>query len=252
MPINMWIVSLLLLSAALSPALAEPSPCAVADTKCLIEDLMTTAKTIPEDNWRDQTWRETAKTAAANNQIDQALKIIPLIKNPDTKAMTIRGIGMALADLDLTPPQRKEIFTALRAEADNIEHAPSHAIALTYIAMSQAFAGDNQDAMATAASMTNAALRNKAYGEAAEILAEHDNLQDALLNLAAIDDPGYKDKQQGLVVKKFSDIKSYASALTVANGIANPYERAQALIYILGKQAQENRNITPSQIETAE
>ena len=39
-------------------------------------------------------------------------------------------------------------------------------IALTYISMAQAFAGDNDAAMKTAAGMDNQALRNKAYGEA--------------------------------------------------------------------------------------
>lgn len=239
MPIKTWITAFVLLSALLPlAAMAQTNPpCTATDKTCLLDTLNATAKTIPEDNWRDQTWREVAKAAAAHGQMSQALEIVPLVKNPDTKAMTIRGIAMAVAALNLDTEARKEIFSSLRTEADKIEHAPSQAIALTYIAMGQAFAGDHKDSMATASSMTNPALRNKAYGEAAEILAERNNLPYVQENLASIDDPGYKDKEKGLVVKKFADIKSFESALVIANDIVNPYEKAQALLYIMNKQS---------------
>ncbi len=235
MPRKMWVLFLVLVPFLASPARAGVT-CRADDRACLIKTLDELAATIPDDSGRDQTWRETAKLMAAAGMIDEAVTIIAKIKTPDTKAMTIRGIGMAAADLKLPKEKLDALFTQLRVEADKIEHAPSHAIALTYIGISQAFAGDDAGAMATSASMTNAALRNKAYGETAEIQAERNDLPAVIKSLAAIDDAGYKDKEMGIITKIFSDRSEYAHALEIAQMIGNSYQKSQALLYILSKQ----------------
>lgn len=237
MPIKLWAVLLLLLCFPTVSAKANLG-CTAGDRACLLSQLGKDADSITENNWRDQTYRELAKLLTSENKIAEALKLIVKIKNPDTKAMTIRGIGMAAADLNLPEETLSDLFSKLRAEAATIEHEPSFAIALTYIAMSQAYARDDQGAMTTAASMTNAALRNKAYGETAEVQAERNDLSAALQSLAAIDDPGYKDKELGLVAKIFTNLNESDSALTVAGQISNSYERAQALLYILNHKTE--------------
>lgn len=237
MPINLWVVLLTALLCMARPALAqEASACAATDKACLIKTLESLTATIPGDSDRDQTWRETAKLMASAGMIDQAVAIIAKIKTPDTQAMTIRGIGMAAAGLKLPKDKLDALFKQLRAEADKITHAPSHAIALTYIGMAQAFAGDDAGAMATAASMTNAALRNKAYAETAEIQAERNDLPAVIKSIDEIDDNGYKDKELFIIARIFSDRQHFAQALEIARMIANPYQKSQAYLYILNKQ----------------
>lgn len=240
MPIKLWVLFIALMTLPAFAARADVA-CTVEDKPCLIKALDELTATIPEDNWRDQTWREVAKLMAASGMIDEALALIPKIKTPDTKAMTIRGIGMAAAEAKLPKEKLDDMFIKLRVEADKIEHPPSHAIALTYIGMAQAFAGDDAGAMATSASMTNPALRNKAYAETAEIQAERHDLPAVLKSLTAIDDSGYKDKEMGIIVKIFSDRGQYAHALEVAKLIGNTYQKSQALLYILTKQIQPDK-----------
>lgn len=235
MPRKMWVLFLVLVPFLASPARADMA-CRAEDRACLIKTLDELTAAIPDDSGRDQTWRETAKLMAAAGMIDEAMAIIPKIKTPDTKAMTIRGIGMAAADLKLPKEKLDALFTQLRAEADKIEHAPSHAIALTYIGMSQAFAGDDAGAMATSASMTNPALRNKAYGETAEIQAERNDLPAVIKSIAAIDDAGYKDKEMGIITKIFTDRAQYENAIEIVKLIGNSYQKSQALLYVLSKQ----------------
>lgn len=248
MPINLWVVFFILFLAPALPAQAE-LVCPVDDKTCMIKALDELTATIPEDSWRDQTWRETAKLMAASGMIDEAVAIIPKIKTPDTQAMTIRGIGMAAAELKLPKEKLDDLFAKLRIEADKIDHPPSHAIALTYIGMGQAFAGDDAGAMATSASMTNVSLRNKAYAETAEIQAERNDLPAVLKSLSAIEDNGYKDKEMGIIVKIFSDRKEFANALEITKLIGNPYQKSQALLYILMQQIQPGK-ITESVSET--
>lgn len=227
-----------------APAMAEEKPvaCKAADTACLMDMLEQTAADVTEDPWRDTTYRELAKLLSHEKQGDRAVGLIAKIKNPDTQAMTIRGIGMAAAKIDMPKPDRDALFEKLAAAAAKIEHPPSHAIALTYISMSQAFAGDNEGAMNTAAAMDNAALRNKAYGEAGEIQAERGDLAAVKVSVAGIDDPGYKDKELRIISKVFADGKYYDHALATAQDIANPYQKSQAILYILVKQ------LTPDEV----
>lgn len=216
--------------------------CAPTDTACLLPQLETLSGKIENTSWRDQTLRELAKLYMAKGMDKEALALIPRVATPDTRAMTIRGIGMEAAKLKLPPAQYNELFTALRDEADKIDHAPSLGIALTYIAMAQAFAGDDAGAMKTAQDMTNAALRNKAFSETAEIQAERGDLKASLSSLSAIDDLSFRNKAHGTVAKIFADKNLYAAALETSNKIENDYQRSQVLLYILAKQ------ITPAEI----
>ncbi|QQG35613.1 MAG: hypothetical protein HYS17_08795 [Micavibrio aeruginosavorus] len=248
MPIKLWAVFIMLIGFTVLPAYADIG-CAVEDRSCLLAQLGKYADSIPEDNWRDQTYREMAKLLAADNNLDEALDLIDKVKNPDTRAMTIRGIGMAAADLNLPKERLAELFTKLRAAAEKIEHEPSYAIALTYIGMAQAYARDDEGAMATAASMSNAALRNKAYGETAEVQAERNDLQAVLKSLAAIDDPGYKDKELGIITKIFTNQNQPAPALAIAGQITNAYERSQALLFILSHKPETLAQADNNQIK---
>lgn len=219
-------------------ALAAPvTACANGtDLACVTNLLRTTTEAIQDANWRDQTYRELAKIMTKQNRIDDAIALLGKIHNPDTRAMTIRGIGMTAAGLGKTPAEYKELFATLTFEADKISHPPSHAIALTYIAMAQAFAGEDKGATATAQLMENAALRNKAFAETAEIQAERDDLKAAQASLGYIEDPVFRDKSMREVSKIFAARGSYNSALAIATKIDNGYQRAQALLQILARQ----------------
>jgi len=219
-----------------APAAAAPSCANATDLACMTGLLDSTAATITEKNWRDQTLRELAKLMAKQERYDDAVAILPRIENPDTRAMTIRGIGMAAASLKKSPESYDALFEKLAAAAAQIEHPPSHAIAQTYIAMSQAFAGDNPGATKTALAMENAALRNKALAEAAEIQSEREDLEAALVSIGHIDDASFRDKAHRTIAKILSDRKQYDKALAAALKIDNNYQRAQALLQILARQ----------------
>lgn len=242
---RIFTIAFILLLAAY-PAMAQDIPCPPEDKNCLMAHLETLTGTISEQNWKDQTYRELAKLRAQEKQGEQAIALIAKIENPDTKAMTIRGIGMAAAETDLTPEAYTTLFAALRAEAEKIEHPPSYAIALTYIAMSQAFAGDDDGAMKTAQDMTNSALRNKAFAESAEIQAENGRFDEAMKSIAAIDDGAFRDKAYRTISKIFSDREKYEDALKSATTIENSYQKAQSVLYILAKQ------ITPKEVSLVE
>jgi len=155
---------------------AQDKICEASNRECIFSALIRTTGSIENPIWRDQSYREIAKSLAADGRFDDAFDVWEKIENPDTKALTIRGIGMAVADFELPKDQYDALFKALRARSETITHPPSYAIALTYIAMAQAFAKDDEGAWATAASMENEALRYKAYGESAEIQAERGDL----------------------------------------------------------------------------
>lgn len=210
--------------------------CAGNDKKCLLLQLENEAVKIDNDRWRDQTFRELAKLLAHENDTDRAISLIEKIESADTKAMTIRGIGMAAAEEKFPKEKRDALFSALRAEAEKIEHPPSYGIALTYIAMAQAFAEDDESAMKTAGDMKNSALRNKAYGETGEIQAERGNIEAVMVSLAAIDSTAYRDKACKIISKIFVDKEMYKEALQVTEKIENAYQRSQSLLYILEKQ----------------
>ncbi|MCC7305441.1 MAG: hypothetical protein IT558_04180 [Alphaproteobacteria bacterium] len=215
---------------------ARAQDCTMADRACVAGLLQKAAESIDNASWRDQTYRELAKTLAFDGRDDEAMALIDKIQNPDTKAMTVRGIGMAIADRKLKKESFDPLFQKLRKAADKITDPPSFAIALTYIAMSQAFAGDNEGAWATAASMENAALRHKAYGETAEIQAERGDYEALVKSIGFIETESYRNKSSTVVAKILADGEHFDDALKLSQTITNPYLRAEALQYTLDKQ----------------
>lgn len=230
-----YTLSCLLIFAAF-PAFAEVKDCTIDNRACVIETLRESADKIENQAWRDQTYRELAKTLAFDGDIDGAIALIPKIQTPDTKAMTIRGIGMAVADNKLPKAQYEDAFKKLREAANPIDYPPSFAIALTYIAMSQAFAGDNEGAWKTAAEMENGALRHKAYGETAEIQAERGDFDAAMKSIGFIDSAAYQNKAYANVSKILADKNMLAEAFKSAQVINNPYKKAESIQYVLDKQ----------------
>ena len=210
--------------------------CQVEDRVCVIEALRTSAEAIEKQSWRDQTYRELAKTLAFEGRIDEAMEVLGQINNPDTQALTVRGIGMAVAERKVSPAVYNDVFARLRSFSEGIDHPPSYAIALTYIAMAQAFAGDNDGAWATAADMENDALRHKAYGETAEIQAEQGDYKAAMKSISLIGSEAYRNKAYSITSKIFADDELFADSLGAAQKVTNPYKRAKALQYMLDKQ----------------
>jgi len=229
-------IFILTLGYAMPVAMAQEDMCFATDKACMLILLENEAQQIKEERWRDQTYRELAKLLASGKKNKKAISIIDKIKSSDTKAMTIRGIGMAAADTKLSKKEYDSLFSALTTEANKITHAPSLAIALTYIAMAQAFAGDNEGAMATATDMENETLRHKAFGETAEIQAERGDLKSAQKSLNAIDSQSYRNKANHTVAKIFAQSGKYTEALEIAMNIENHYQKAQAILYILVQQ----------------
>ena len=215
-----------------------PPACQGENTSCLEDQIVLLAKDIKKDQWRDQTYREVAKSMAANGRSLDALPLIPLIKSPDTKALTIRGIGMEAAENNTIP---ENLFTLLRKEADKIEHAPSYGIALTYIAMAQALAGDDAGAAQTAADMKNDALKNKAYGETAEIQAEQSKHAEAIKSISYIQDLAFKNKAYKSVSRIYAENYEYNEAFEIASNITNPVMKSEAIQFILNKQLQQKQ-----------
>ncbi|MAZ76483.1 MAG: hypothetical protein CMH31_04185 [Micavibrio sp.] len=217
-----------------SPAQAQTS-CIVTDKLCIMQEVESTAQKIENKGWRDQTYRELAKSYTYAGYADKAIALISKIQTPDTKAMTIRGIGFAAADSKWPAEQYTALFKKLTTEADKIEHLPSQAIAYTYVAMSQAFALDDAGAMATAKAMTNDALRHKAFAETAEIQAERGDAAAAFKSIESIDSSSFKNKAYATIAKIFTKQNQLAHAYKAAQNIDNTYTRSKALQAILNK-----------------
>lgn len=230
------------------PAPQPRKTCAATEKECLLSELTGITDIVGESNWRDQTYREAAKLMTRQKMFDQAVIVLNKIENPDTKALTIRGIGMAAAAIknDMAKQEMGDLWITLHKEAAKIEHPPSHAIALTYIAMAQAFAGDDKGAHDTAMGMENDALRHKALGETANIQAERGDLTQAMLSIKAIDDASFRDKALRKVSRTFAEGGKYDEALQTARDIENAYQKAQAILFILARQ------ITPDEVSVTE
>lgn len=219
--------------------------CAATDRACLAKQIELLAPQMEQQAWKDQTLRELAKTYAYDGQADKAIALIDKIQTPDTKAMTIRGIGMAAAGGKWSKSKYDTLWTNLAKEAAKIQHPPSQGIAYTYIAMSQAFAGDDMGARKTAAAMDNQALRNKAFGETAEIEADRGDLKNALISLDAVDTQDYKNKAYATVSRIFIDKGMIDEGFTCANHIDNAYLKAKSLQLILNKDNKEEADMEP-------
>ncbi len=223
------------------PAHAEaPKACDAQDHLCLMAELEALIPSIENQSWKDKSLRELAKSYTAAGQEDKALALIPQVENADTKAMTIRGIGFAAADAGWPEPARyTALFEALVKEAQKIDHPPSQGIAWTYIAMAQAFAGDDAGATATAKAMTNEALRNKAFGENAEIQAERGDVEAALASIGHIKSEAFRNKSYRLVSKILMEGGHKDDAYKAAGRITNAYTKAEALQFIIGHEDKE-------------
>ncbi|MCK5373686.1 MAG: hypothetical protein KAJ40_00230 [Alphaproteobacteria bacterium] len=219
----------------------QEKPCSSIQRNCLIDEIITLAANIEKTSWRDQTYRETAKTLAFDGIFDKAVSLIEKIETPDTRAMTIRGIGMMLAAHNYPIEELNKKFSILRIKAENIQHPPSHGIALTYIAMAQAFAKDDEGAWKTCAEMKNIALRNKAYGETAEIQAERGDFNAANTSIKNIKTTSYRNKAYETTSRILSDKGLYEDALKAATAITNSYKRTQTIQYMLDKQKPRER-----------
>lgn len=218
---------------------AEVKTCAATDAECLHQEIARAAKALTNKTERDQTYRELAKSWARAGHPEKAVEIVPLIETPDTRAMAIRGIAMELAGLKGPKDKQDKIFTQLREQAESLKegHPPSFAIALTYIAMGQAFAGDNEGAWKTAAEIENDSLRHKAYGETAEIQAENGDYENAKISLNKITDIPYKNKACVTISKILANKGMMTQAYDAALQITNPYLKAAAIQNILDRQA---------------
>ena len=209
--------------------------CDASDKACLMDQAEKTAADIEEQSWKDKVYRELAKIYTYEGHEDRALSLIGKIENADTKAMTIRGIGFAAADSKWENKERYDaLFAKLDTEAQKIDHPPSFGIALTYIAMAQAFAGDDAGATKTAAAMENDALRHKAFGESAEIQAERGDFDAAMDSIAHIDSLPFRNKAHltiaKIFIKKGMMQQAYDAAMKIDD---NAYMKADALQLIL-------------------
>lgn len=204
---------------------------------CILDEIYKSTETIDNADWKDKTYRELAKTYAFEGNFEKAIEVMKHITNPDTTALTIRGVGMTIAQQKHNREDLNRMFARLQHEAGLIPHPPSNAIALTYIAMAQALSGDDNGAWKTAQSMSNAALRNKAYGETAEIQAEKGKFAAAQKSIEKIESLSFRNKAYGVVSKILADNGEYKQAYSAAISIENAYKKTQSLQYILDKQA---------------
>ena len=204
--------------------------CDTANKLCVMAEIKATADKIEKPSWRDQAYRELAKSYTYEGHENKALALVGIIETPDTKAMTIRGIGMAAADGDWKDQKRyTTLFNNLASEAEKITHPPSYAIAYTYIAMAQAFAKDDTGAMTTARGMKNDALRNKAFGETAEIQAERGDFNAAMASIAEIGSLSFRNKAYASVARIFSKSGKLDKAYETAQKIDNAVTKTKVL-----------------------
>ena len=232
------ILLLTILLFPLTPAAQETAkPCPINDHPCLFNEIRQTADNIEEPRWRDYAYRDLAVSLVFNGQVDEGISLIDKIENPDTQAMTIRAIGMAKAiHQNLDEATYKSIFQKLDKKAATITNPGAKDIAYTYIAMAQAFAGLDTDAVKTTEAMTNPALKHKAHGETAEIQAEKGKFDLAMQSVALIDSVAFKNKAYGLVSAIMIKREDYANALIAAQAITNPTKKAESLQKIINAQ----------------
>ncbi len=222
---------------------AQAPKCAsAADRACMAAQILADSDQMENAQWKDQALRELAISLTYDKRVDDAIALVPKISNPDTQAMTIRGIGMTAALYGRDAPEElKKTFAKLSKTADGIALPAANAIAQTYIAMAQAFAGLDDDAWKTASAMTNDALRHKAFGETAEIQAERGDVVKAMASISKIDVASFRNKSYDKVADILVKQGKYDAALQSAQMIDNPAKRAQALQNILHAQEEKNR-----------
>lgn len=216
--------------------------CSGAITDCVLEELSFAIDNIDDKKWQDIALRELAKSMTLNNDADNAIKLLNQIEHPDTKALTIRGIGMNAAKLKQSETYYKDLFKRLLVEADRIEHKPSHAIAITYISMAQSYAQLDDDAIKTAFTMENKSLKHKALGEIAEIQAEDNKNDLALKTILLIDSEAYRNKSYRIISKIMANKGNIDYAFTSAKLITNNTAKAKSLQSLVNKLEALNKN----------
>lgn len=194
---------------------------------------------IDEGRWKDQALRELAKSYTLNGAPNKAIKLISYINNADTKALTIRGIGMNYAKISQDISRLDALFEELKSVADTIEHKPSKEIAYTYIGMAQSYANMDKEAVSTALSMQNPALKNKALGEIAEIQAEQNKYKLSFDTLALIEDVSFKNKAYRIISKIYAQNGSYKASYDAAILNLNLTSRAESLQALINAQEKE-------------
>lgn len=211
--------------------------CTVDDHPCLFRMIETQAEQIDESRWRNYAYRDLAVSKAMDDDYEGAVALIAKINNPDTQAMTIRAIGMAIAKhRELSDETYKSVFAMLDEATETIDDPGARDIAYTYIAMAEAFAGLDADATETTQIMNNSALRNKAYAETAEIQAERGGFSAAMASINAIDSLAFKNKALGIVSGIMVEQEKYGEALQAASAITNPTKKVEALQAILNRR----------------
>jgi len=209
---------------------AQGKNCDVNDTLCLFNIVETEAAKITEGRWRDHAYRDLAVSKAVSADYDGAVALIARINNPDTQAMTIRAIGMAIAiHQNLSDDTYRMVFAKLDKAAETITNEGAKDIAYTYIAMAEAFAGLDADAAKTMSNMKNSALKYKAYAETAEIQAGRGDFKAAMASINAIHSLSFKNKALGVISSIFTKQKKYDEALNAAQSITNPTQKAEAV-----------------------
>lgn len=242
MTLHRIIFLFLALSTGLLAFGAQAACTSAADRNCITAKIIEDAIATREEVWRDQMLRDVAASLTYDGQEDKAISLIAQIKNPDTKAMTIRIIGMAAALYgNKSEDHLKLTFEKLAKIAVTIPQPDANAIAFTYIAMSQAFAGMDEAAWLTASKMENAALRFKAYAETAEIQAERGDLPAAMKSIGFIQSAAYKNKAYQKVAQILIKKGQLDDALQSAIAIDNPTKRAQTLQELLKAQEEKTR-----------
>lgn len=220
----------------------RPNCTSASDRACIGRSILFDMNDVNELQWRDATLRDLAGSYTYDGKIDQAIALIDQIKNPDTQAMTIRMIGMTAALYRKeSPATLRTIFAKLTARAEKIANSDAKAIAYTYIAMAQAFAGLDVDAEKTASGMTNVALRQKAFAETAEIQAERGDMAAAMASIKKIDTASFRNKAYQNIAEILMKDGQYDAALQAANGIDNAMKRAQTLQKLLHEQEKSTR-----------
>ena len=220
--------------ASSSVSAEKTGSCDGTNALCLITLITSDIENINDSRWRDYAYRDLAVSVAYNNNIDGAVALIKKINNSDTQAMTIRAIGMALAiHKKLAIEDYRIIFKKLNEATLLISNEGARDIAYTYIAMAQAFAGLDNDATITTASMTKPELKHKAFGETAEIQAERGDYKASMTSINAINSPSFKNKALALVSGIFVKRKEYENAFNAAQQITNTTKKNESLQKIL-------------------
>jgi hypothetical protein len=242
MTLYRFIFCLVLLASGLARA-EDAAPCPSASARdCITTHMLKDAEGIYDTAWRDQAYRDLAGSLTYDKKIDQAIALVEKIQNPDTQAMTIRAIGMAAALYGKDSPQQMKItFMKLKKASDVIRDTSAHAIAETYIAMAQAFAGLDDDAWVTASAMKNTALKHKAYGETAEIQAERGDIDKAMASITKIETASFRNKAYQTVAEILIKKQMFDQALKAASGIDNPTKRVDVMQDILHAQEELTR-----------